>query len=115
VGVSIVPSMVADSPNGTDHQAPPTISVAKKKPLKTRGKRISDTDIRKAIKLVYDENITQKEAEKRCQLPRGTLSKPKGKEIMAEYRQTWGTPTMFNTQHGVSRKELEKSFIYGDN
>jgi len=108
------PPSVADSTNAADFQVPTQRSAAKEKPKKARAKRTSEADIRKAVKLVYDENLTQKEAEKECHLPQGTLSKSKGKEIMAEYRKRWGTPTMINSQRGVSRKELEKSFLHED-
>jgi len=87
---------------------------AEKKAKKTRAKRVSEVDIRKAVKLVYDEDITQKEAENACRLPRGTLSKRKGKEIMSQYRREWGTPTIIDTQRGVSRKDLEKAWLHGD-
>jgi hypothetical protein len=87
---------------------------AEQKPKKTRVKRVSESDIRKAVKLVYDENMTQKEAERACNLPRGTLSRNKGKGIMAQYRKEWGTPATFSTQNGVSRKEQEKAWLHGD-
>jgi len=88
--------------------------VAEKKPKKTRAKRAHESDIRKAVKLVYDEDMTQKEAERACNLPTGTLSRRKGKEIMSQYRRDWGTPTIINSQRGISRKELEKALLYGD-
>jgi len=91
-----------------------TKSAADVKPKQVRAKRVSESDIRKAVKLVYDENMTQREAEKACNLPPGTLSRRKGKQIMTQYRQDWGTPTMIDSQHGVSRKELEKALRYGD-
>jgi len=108
-----VPPSATDSPNA-DFQVPAQRSVEKERPKKARAKRTCEADIRKAVKLVYDENISQKEAEQKCHLPQGTLSKSKGKEIMAEYRKRWGTPTMINSQRGVSRKELEKSFLHED-
>ena len=93
---------------------PPSPPIFEKKPKKTRAKRASESDIRQAVKLVYDEDMAQKEAERACNLPRGTLSRRRGKQIMAQYRKDWGTPTIINSQRGVSKKELEKAFLYGD-
>jgi len=104
----------ATPPSVADFQVPTPRPAAKERPKKTRAKRTCEADIRKAVKLVFDENIAQNEAEKTCHLPQGTLSKSKGKKIMEEYRKKWGTPTMINSQRGVSRKELEKSFRYED-
>ena len=87
---------------------------AEQKPKKTRVKRVSESDIRKAVKLVYDENMTQSEAERACNLPPSTLSRRKGKEIMSQYRKEWGTPATVDAQRGVSRKTLEQAWIHGD-
>jgi len=79
---------------------------------KTRVKRTSEAEIRKAVKLVYDENLTQKEAEIACNLPPGTLSRRKGKQIMDGYRKEWGTPTIVKSQRGVRRKDVEDGNRY---
>jgi hypothetical protein len=111
--VVVAPSQ-ADSKPVSKPAAVISTSTSESKPKKPRAKRAQESDIRKAVKLVYDENIPQKEAEKACNLPQGTLSRRKGKEIMTQYRKDWGTPTKIDSQHGVSRKELEKALRYGD-
>jgi len=88
--------------------------VVKEKSKQTRAKRVCEADIRKAVKLIYDDNLTQKEAETICGLPLGTLSRRKGKQIMEGYRKEWGTPHSLNSLNGVSRKELEKALRFGD-
>ena len=89
--------------------APPP---AEAKPKKTRAKHVSEADIRKAVKLVFDEDLTQKEAEILCNLPPGTLSRRKGKQIMDGYRKEWGTPTSITGQRGARRKDVEKANRY---
>jgi len=115
--VIIVPPNVTETEsviNAEPSVKPLSTPTSGETPKKVRQKRVSEANIRKAIKLVYDENVTQKEAEKLCNLPIGTLSRRKGKEIMAQYRKNWGTPTTIDAQRGASRKELENAFLYGD-
>ena len=104
------PVVITSEPDSTESNR----DLEPDRPKKTRAKRVSEADIRKAIKLVYDDNLTQKQAEKMCNLPHGTLSRRKGKRVMEEYRKEWGTPTSLYSQHGVSKKELEKAFLYDD-
>jgi hypothetical protein len=54
------------------------------KPKKLR-KRVSEKDIRKAVKLVVDEGMTQNDAEKACGLPQSTLSRGEGGKILGTY------------------------------
>ena len=91
---------------------PPIPPATVEKSRKTRAKRASESEIRKAIKLVYDENVSQREAEITCKLPLGTLSRRKGKQIMEQYRKEWGTPTQVGCAAGVRRKDVESAFIY---
>jgi len=93
-------------------ELPPSEAVIEEKPKKTRAKRTSETDIRKAVKLVYDENLTQKEAEIVCNLPPGTLSRRKGKQIMDGYRKEWGRPNRVEGERGVQRKDVEDGNRY---
>ena len=93
----------------TEPSAKPTAEV---KPKKIRAKHASEADIRKAVKLVYDEDLTQKEAEIVCNLPPGTLSRRKGKQIMDGYRKAWGTPTTVKGQRGARRKDVENANKY---
>ena len=77
-------------------------------PKPKRAKRVSETDIRKAVKLVFDdEDMTQKRAEIVCGLPPGTLSRRKGMLIMEQYRKAWGTPTRVEGERGARRKDVE--------
>ena len=89
-------------------------SATKETPKKTRSKRATESDIRKAVKLVYDESLKQKEAEIVCNLPIGTLSRRKGKQIMEQYLKEWGKPTRIDVPPKVRRKEAENAFRYGE-
>jgi len=93
-------------------ELPPSEAVIENKPKKARAKRASETDIRKAVKLVYDENLTQKEAEIACNLPLGTLSRRKGKQIMEAYRKAWGRPNRVEGERGVRRRNVEDGNRY---
>ena len=87
----------------------PTIET---KPKRTRRPRTCEADIRKAVKLVFDEDLSQKEAEIACDIPTGSLSKGNGKQIMDGYRKEWGTPTRVAGQRGVRRKNVENANRY---
>ena len=91
---------------------PPARPTVEEKPKKTKAKRTCEADIRKAVKLVYDENLTQKEAEIVCGLPPGTLSRRKGKQIMDGYRKAWGTPNRVEGERGARRKDMENANKY---
>jgi hypothetical protein len=88
------------------------VPLVEAKPKKTRAKRTSEADIRKAVKLVFDEDLSQKEAEIVCDIPTGSLSKGKGKQIMDGYRKEWGTPTSVTGQRGARKKDVEKANRY---
>ena len=51
-------------------------------PSGKKRKRVSDEQYHEAIKYVIDEKMTQCEAEKKCGLPAGALSKGKGKKML---------------------------------
>jgi hypothetical protein len=69
--------------------------------------------LRKAVKLLFDdEDMTQKRAEIACNLPPGTLSRRKGKQIMDGYRKAWGTPNRLEGERGVRRKDVEDGNKY---
>ena len=92
---------------------PFTTPTVEEKPKKARAKRTSEDDIRKAVKLVFDdEDMTQKRAEIVCGLPPGTLSRRKGMQIMEQYRKAWGTPTRVEGERGARRKDVEDANKY---
>ena len=99
-------------PDNIDSEPIPTTD---QKPKDKRAKRACEADIRRAVKLVFDENVTQKEAEIMCNLPLGTLSRRKGKQIMEQYLKEWGKPTRIDVPPKVNRKEAENAFQYGEN
>jgi hypothetical protein len=89
-------------------------SAGKTKP-KSRAKRTCDSDLRKAAKLVYDENKTQFESEKIVGIPQGSLSKGKGEEIMLEYQKILGgKPTKIEKGKARDRRQIEDDFIYNE-
>jgi len=106
--------VVVKAPQSDDTEPEPFATpTVEEKPKKARAKRTSEADIRKAVKLVFDdEDMTQKRAEIVCGLPPGTLSRRKGMQIMEQYRKAWGTPTRVEGERGARRKDVEDANKY---
>ena len=106
--------VLVKAPQSDDAESEPFATpTVEEKPKPKRAKRVSETDIRKAVKLVFDdEDMTQKRAEIVCGLPPGTLSRRKGMLIMEQYRKAWGTPTRVEGERGARRKDVEDANKY---
>jgi len=102
----------------TTEPAPkPTVD---QKPKPKRAKRVSETDIRRAVKLFVDgmntdSPLTQKQAEKAAGIPQGALSKGKGKEILDNCMRAMSRiAPRIAVPAGARRKAVEDATVYDD-
>jgi len=101
----------------TELSAKPTVE---DKPKQTRGKHVSESDIRIAVKLFVDSMntdspLSQRQAEKAAGIPQGALSKGKGKEILDDcMRDVSRISPRIAVPTGIRRKAVEDATVYDD-